>query len=127
MATSLENNVNLLDIYLTDPNSENFFYFSSSASPNIVKTLLEKYGRFWISNDGSIIYRNHNGNDILVNNIDVGALGSRIIVRVNGIVIPTPALEQLKVLLRFCKKCNFNIHSELLNNINNQLTSIKLN
>ena len=127
MTTFLETDEKMLDLYLTEPISTNIFDFYSTSSPDIINNLLEKYGRFWISNDGYIKYRQRNGNDVVVNNITVGPLGSRSIVRVNGVVVPTPALEQLKILLRFCEKCNFNIYSKLLENINNHRTNIKLN
>lgn len=111
-----------LDWYLAEPNDTSPFSSYSIVLPD--KDPFEKYGRFWISNDGIIRYRQCNENDIPVNDITVGHLGNKCIVRVNGIVIPTAALEQLRILLRFCEKCGFNIYSNLLHNINKHQTSI---
>jgi hypothetical protein len=102
-------NTNELNWYLTEPNGEKPF---------------QKYGRFWISNDGILQYRQSNGINIKVNDITVGHLGSKIIVRVNGIVVPTPALEQLRSLLRMYEQTTFKTYSNLLHNIGNHTTSI---
>jgi hypothetical protein len=102
-------NTNELNWYLTEPNGTNPF---------------EKYGRFWIANDGTLQYRQSNGIDVKVNNITIGHLGSKTIVRVNGIVVPTPALEQLRSLLHMYEKAQFKSYSNLLHNIDNHKTSI---
>jgi hypothetical protein len=109
MATLVNSNViSPLDLYLSEPNNAN------------AKDLSNRYGRFWISNDGLIHY-----NDIIVKDITVGhCTGNRCIARVNGTIIPTAALEQLRNLLFSYKKLGYNVHSGLLNNINNYRTSI---
>lgn len=125
MTTFLDTDeISPLDWYLAEPNDTSLFNFYSIVPPDIVKDLIEKYGRFWISKDGIIKYRECNSNDITVDNITIGNLGNKSIVRVNGTVVPTVALEQLRVLLRFCDKCNFDIYSNLLDNISQHKESI---
>ena len=82
---------------------------------NTINELLSQYGRFWIDPNMNILYYHlPGGKDIQVQHLTVGkGLNSDLIVRVNGHVIPTIALEQLRILLN-----RFNIYPNLLNNIN---------
>lgn len=105
--------------YLVEPSGPNIIEFSNSTPKNIYESLLKIYGRFWISNDATLKYRQPNGIDLPVKNIIVGpSLEGSHIFRVNGIVVPTIALEQLKVLLRCGEKCRFNAYSDLLHKLN---------
>lgn len=129
MMTILESNVlSPIDWYLIEPIGPNIIDFCSIGPPGSTEDLLKTYGRFWISNDGILRYRQPqclNGKDTIVKNITVGhCLGDGFIVRVNGKVIPTIALEQLRILLCSCQKCQFNVYSPLLHNLNSHRLNI---
>jgi hypothetical protein len=60
------------------------------------------------------MYRNKEGEDILVNQLTIGpCLDDQWIVRVNGRVIPTRTLEQLRELL-----IQYRVYPDLIDNLN---------
>lgn len=114
-----------LDSYLAEPTGPSLNDFFSNTPQEVAKDLLSKYGRFWISNDGKLHYMQPNDEDTLVKHITVGnGLQGGLIVRANGIVIPTVALEQLRILLQCGETFGFNTYSNLLQKIGNHRTSL---
>src|SRR3990170_7966465 len=93
----------MVNLYKTD-------YLDKPTGPSIqdflsqkdAQKMVSKYGRFWFNKD-SLYYRTTQGYDIHVENIEIGKCISQecLIVRMNGIIIPTITLEQLKILLRY--------------------------
>ena len=112
-----DDEISPLDLYLAEPCGVNI---SSMATD-----LIDKYGRFWISDEGHLQYRKSNGSDISVNNISIGnCAGCKLILRVNGITIPTMALEQLRILLSCCDKAGYKVFSDLLHEIDSHRTNL---
>lgn len=106
-----DNETSPLDIYLTEPCSVNI--------SDMAKDLVDKYGRFWISHEGQLKYRTTNNTDITVNDISIGNyVGNKLIVCVNGIIVPTMSLEQLRILLNCCERVGYKVYSDLLYKIN---------
>lgn len=90
---------------------------------------LQKYTTgetFWLyhtpqsENLAVLMYRNKEGEDILVNQITIGpSLDDQLIVRVNGRVIPTRTLEQLYELLT-----QYRVYPDLIDNLNQYRSKI---
>ena len=113
----MQDEISPLDLYLTEPCSVNI--------SNMSTELIDKYGRFWISDDGQIQYRKPNGDDIIIKNISIGnCAGNKLILRINDIVVPTMALEQLRILLNCCEKAGYKVHSDLLREIDSHRTNL---
>ena len=126
--------ISSIDWYLIEPIGPSLFDFTSVVPEVIYEDLIKTYGRFWISNEGLIKYRRSqcpshlewSESDVTVKNITMGhCLGGNPIVRVNGIVIPTIALEQLRILLRSGQKNRFNTYSNLLHNLDSHQTDFR--
>lgn len=80
-----------LDIYLAPP-TEPIILTSS---------MISKCGKFWLYCN-QLYYRTCNGQDVRVDHINVtksSRTHNHLLVRINGTLIPTLALEQLRILL----------------------------
>ena len=105
-----------IDIYLTKPDPRDLPAFMRTiqlafqTDPDLKKsykdptglflTLLNRYGRFWLDPKGTLWYRDRQGKDREVEKVSVTKCPKdAFIARVNGEVVPTVALAQLRQLL----------------------------
>ena len=100
-------------------------------------TLLSQFGRFWIkmsstdcvdrssTNQESVnelFYRTSSGIDVRVNDLSMHYSHRALIVRINGMVIPTICLAQLTILLQ---KYGHNSHQDTLRSIHRHWPQIE--
>lgn len=66
----------------------------------IKSNALPRHGHFWLADDASLHYLTPNLEDIMVRQISVGYnCSGKFIARINGDVVPAPALAQLRLLI----------------------------
>jgi len=83
------------------------------------ENMMKKYGRFW-STDEELFYRTNIGTDEHIKQITIGNFtqGQSLISRVNGTVVPTICLEQLRLHLNTYHRNGK--YEALYNNLNNR-------